>query len=203
MILDPHVDVFDGGFRSMYGDGPPTATGTGAAPYMVGDIILNVYPTLGMPPAWRCIAAGDPGTWEAIGRGSSLTLALTNTQTKALFTVPTVVIPAQGAGTLIDIESVVFENIFGTAAFTAGAAFGLYYGNDASGVLALSATVAATFLTSPVANQIIKQAGGLATNLASAALNTKVVVACATQDFATGAGSLTMKVAYRVHTGLS
>jgi hypothetical protein len=202
MILDPFVDVFDGGFRRLFGDSPPAATGTGGAPYMVGDIVWNVYPTLGMPQFWRCIVAGDPGTWEAVGRSCSQTFTLTNAQTKAMFSAPTRLFATPGAGLAIDIESVFFENVFGTAAFTAGAAFGLYYGTDATGVLALANTVAATFLTSPTANQVIKVAGGLATNLASAVINKPITLACITQDFATGAGNMIMKVAYRVHEAL-
>lgn len=128
------------------------------------------------------------------------TVALTNTQSKALNSAPTAIIAAAGAGTLIEVLSAVLENVFLTGAFANGGVIQLSYG--ASTTTPASATVAATFLTSPTANQVIVLAGALATNLASAALNTAIYLACATADFITGAGHVTVKVAYRVHTGL-
>jgi hypothetical protein len=202
MALDPHVDIIDGSYRILYGDGPPTAAGTGAAPYVLGDVILNVLGlTPGDPTHFRCVTAGDPGTWETVSSVLQQSFTLTNTQTKALNSAPTTILAAQGAGSLIEVVSVIFENVFLTAAFANGGAIALYYGNDSTGVLA-SATVAATFLTSPAASQSIMVAGALASNLSSAVLNTKLVLACATADFITGAGSLKVRVNYRVHFGL-
>lgn len=129
-----------------------------------------------------------------------VTVAIPNAQVKTLFSVGTAIIPAQGAGTLIEVISMVLENKFLTAAFAAGGAIQLSYGSGVT--IPASATIAATFLTSPVANQVILVAGALASNLASAVLNTAVNIAAATADFTTGAGSLVAKVAYRVHTGL-
>lgn len=128
------------------------------------------------------------------------TVALTNTQTKALNSAPPAIIAAAGAGTLIEVLSAVLENVFLTAAFANGGVIQLSYG--ASTTVPASATVAATFLTSPTASQVIVLAGALATNLASAVLNTAVYLASATADFITGAGHVTVKVAYRVHSGL-
>jgi hypothetical protein len=136
----------------------------------------------------------DPTTIQYV------TVALTNTQTKALNSVPTQVIAAPGANKLIEVCSVVLENVYLTAAFANGGVIQLSYG--ASVTTPASATVAATFLTSPAANQVIVLAGALATNLASTVLNTAVYIACATADFITGAGSITAKVAYRIHSGL-
>lgn len=201
MILDPFVEAFDGGFRRLFGDSPPSATGTGAAPYMVGDIVWNVYPTAGAAQFWRCIVAGDPGTWEAVGRSCSQTFTLTNAQLKATNSAPPLLLAAPGAGMAYDIESMFLENVFLTAAFANGGALGLYYGTDSTGTLA-SGTVAATFLTSPVANQVIKVFGALASALASAVVNKGICIANPTADFITGGGSLIIKLAYRVHGAL-
>lgn len=51
------------GARLMSGDGPPSAA-TGRS-YAVGDVIVNNSPAAGEPTLWRCVTAGDPGTWEA------------------------------------------------------------------------------------------------------------------------------------------
>lgn len=128
------------------------------------------------------------------------TVAIANAAVKTLFGTGTALVAAQGAGTLIEILSLLLENVYLTAAFTAGGAIQASYG--AGVTIPASATVASTFLTSPAASQSILVAGALASNLSSAVLNTAVNLACATQEFATGAGSLIVKVAYRVHTGL-
>src|ERR1022692_5199448 len=72
------------------------------------------------------------------------TVALTNTQTKALNSAPPAIIAAAGAGTLIEVLSAVLENVFLTAAFANGGVIQLSYG--ASTTVPASATVAATFL---------------------------------------------------------
>jgi hypothetical protein len=125
---------------------------------------------------------------------------IANAAVLTLFSSPVAIIAAQGAGTLIEVVSMVLENVFLTAAYAAGGAIQLSYG--AGVTTAASATIAATFLTSPVANQSILVAGALASSLSSAVLNTAINLAAATANFTTGAGSLKYRVAYRVHTGL-
>lgn len=124
-----------------------------------------------------------------------------NAAVLTLHSVGVPIIPAQGAGTLIEIVSMVLENVFLTAAYASGGAIQLSYGTGASTTIPATATVAATFLTSPVASQVISVAGALATNLSSAILNTGIVLAAASNDFTTGAGSLIYHVQYRVHSG--
>ena len=127
------------------------------------------------------------------------TVAIANAAVKTLNATPVSIVPAQGAGTLVEVISAVFENLYKTAAFAAGSALGLVYG--AAGVAA-APTVAATFLTSPAANQTIMVAGAIATQLSSAVLNTAVVLQAASTEFTTGGGSLTVRCAYRVHRGM-
>lgn len=128
--------------------------------------------------------------------------AVANAQVLTLHTVGVAILPAQGAGTLIEIVSMVLENVFLTAAYANGGAIQLSYGAAPTTTIPASATIAATFLTSPTASQSILVAGALASNLSSAVLNTAVSLNAATADFITGAGSLKYRIAYRVHSGL-
>ena len=92
------------------------------------------------------------------------------------------------------------ENV-NTVAYANGGALALYYGTSSAGSLA-SATVAATFLTSPTANHVIKVAGALADTASSAVVGAGVVLANPTADFITGAGSMKLRVTARLLTGL-
>lgn len=124
---------------------------------------------------------------------------VTSAQIKTLNSVPTSLIPAPGAGNMIDIVDAVIQNNYGTAAYASGGVIQLSYGTGTT--TPASATIAATFLTSPTAKQMIKVAGALASSLSSAVVNTAIYIACATGDFTTGDGTLTVKIAYRVLTG--
>jgi len=123
---------------------------------------------------------------------------ITNAQVKALFGTGTEVIPAPGDGKVIEVVELALVNNYSIAAFANGGAIQLSYG--AGVTIPATATVAATFLTSPAANQIIKVAGVLGTNLLSAINNVAVNLACATAEFITGSGTVTVMVSYRVHT---
>lgn len=130
------------------------------------------------------------------GGAAAAYFALTNAQTLALNSAPVALLPAPGAGLAYDVLDCVFFNDFATAAFASGGAIQLSFGTGTT--IPATATVAATFLTSPVADQMIKVAGALATNLASDILNKALYVAAATADFTTGAGVLRGNIAYRV-----
>lgn len=58
------------GRRIAFGDGPPASSDTSRR-WEVGDRIVNSAETPGEPPAWRCVTAGSPGTWEPIVGGHS------------------------------------------------------------------------------------------------------------------------------------
>ena len=128
------------------------------------------------------------------------TVTIDNTHTKGLYSAPTTLVAAQGAGTLIEILSLLLEYKYSTAKMTAGDTIQASY--DTGVTIPASATIAASFLTGPAANEVILVAGALGDNLASAVVNKKVILTCATQDFATGSGTLIAKVSYRVHSGL-
>jgi hypothetical protein len=122
-----------------------------------------------------------------------------NAQVLTLNTVGVSLVAAQGAGTMLEVVSCVLENVFLTGAFTGGGVIGIDYGLAGT---AASTTAAATFLTSPTANQICLLTGAVASSLSSTVLNKALVLTCATANFAAGAGSLNYRLSYRVHTGL-
>jgi hypothetical protein len=141
------------------------------------------------------------------GTGGLLNYAygtLSNATVKTLFSVGAAAIPAAGTGTLIEVDSLILENINGGTAYTGGGAIQLGYGATATLSLATpaSSTVAATFLTSPTVSQVIRVQGALASSTAALTLNTPVRFVAATADFATGTGTIKYKIAYRVVTGL-
>lgn len=124
---------------------------------------------------------------------------IANAAVLTLNTVGVALVPAGGAGTMNEVISCVLENVYATAAFASGGVIGIQYGLAGT---AASSTVAATFLTSPSANQSVLLTGALASALSSAVLNKALTLTCATGDFTTGGGSLKYRLSYRVHTGL-
>lgn len=216
-VSNPTPDVY----------GSPTVTATFTYTHGVGDLVrsgtfglmeaLNYVSSIGggrviITPQWAAAGGTDamvdaanaalPANAVLIdqrnggGGTASAYFALTNAQTLALNSAPTALLPAPGAGLAYDILDCVFFNDFATAAFASGGAIQLSFGTGVT--IPATATVAATFLTSPVADQMIKVAGALATNLASDILNKAIYVACATGDFTTGAGVLRGNISYRL-----
>lgn len=156
-------------------------------------ITAAVYPTAGTVTILDNRAGG--------GGVASSTVTVANAQVLTNNTVPTVVLPIPPAGCAWDIIDLFVENKNLGVAYTGGGVMALYYGTSSSGILA-SATIAAAFLTSPTAAQVIKVAGALATNLASGVLAKGVVFTNPTADFAAGTGTLILKVSARLLTGL-
>lgn len=168
-----------------------------AAWYTNGGTAAILATAQGTLPSSVTIQDNHAGVGNAV-RYAQVTL--TNTQTKALNSVPTAIIPAQGAGTLIEVVNMVLENVNGGVAYANGGAIQLSYG--AGVTVPATATVAAAFLTSPTVTQIIKVAGVIATIAASSVLNVAVNIAAATADFITGTGTVKVRVTYVVHAGL-
>jgi hypothetical protein len=209
-MLTTFVGVQPNGRALIYADGPPLlASDLGGVSAQAGDVILqsNIAPTPGSSFMWRCIVGGAPGTWEAVaGASKSSVTSLTNAAFLANNTVPIVVVPAQGAGTMIEVISMVVEVQFATAAFAGGGAVALYYSGGSGPTLTLaSATVAAAFFTGAAANQIILVAGALASAASSVILNAPVVLTNPSANFTNASGgtsTVQIRVNYRVHAGL-
>lgn len=128
-------------------------------------------------------------------------IPIANAAVLTLHSAPALLLAAPGAGLLIDVDSVLLNYVYGTTQFASGGAIQASYG---AGATAATGTVAATFLTSPTANQITKLAGGsgMSNILSSAALNTAIYLYAATGDFTTGDGSLVALIKYRIISGM-
>lgn len=171
----------------LYIKGGPSSAGSGNPPsqalfYQYVDASGNIVnPTTGSVQ------------WET-------NIVVPNASVLTLFSVGFPLVAAPGAGLWLEADALILNNIYLTGAFTAGGAIQLNYAAGAVTTPA-SATIAATFLTSPTVNQMIKVAGSLATIASSNLLNKGLFLTAATQDFASGAGSLIATVRYRVRTG--
>jgi hypothetical protein len=194
---------------------------TTAAPTGTGSVVLSTSPTLvtpalGTPSALVLTnATGLPGTSLTAG---SVTSAQLDPQTiqyvtvnptlaafNAMYTTGIPLVAAQGAGTYIECLSILINLVYGSAAFTGGAAVGAYIGTTAGGTL-VTGTLAATIFTTFSANKITTAYSAAlgSTATASGILNTGLVLSCPTQVFAAGTGAtISIKCAYRVHNTLA
>jgi hypothetical protein len=127
-------------------------------------------------------------------------IPLTLAQIQAAFTTPILVIPAPGAGNLIDVIDATMNLVFGSAAYVGGGAAQLSYGTALT--YPATATWAATDYTSLAANQEHKVAGVLATTPSANCVNTAIYYSNATAVFTAGTGgSGLLTVTYRTING--
>lgn len=220
-VSQPTPGVYDSAtlaatFSNLHGNGDPIASATFGLQEALNACGTYGGGTVTVDAKWKAIggtsgiiaAATIPSNVSIIdnrtGGGSgavtqSATINIANAAVKTLNATPVTLVAAPGTTSMVEIVSVVIENVFLTAAFANGSQLNIVYG--AAGVAAATA-VAATFLTSPTAKQLILTPGVLASNLASAVLNKAVVLQAASTEFDTGAGSLVVQVNYRIHSGL-
>jgi hypothetical protein len=110
------------------------------------------------------------------------------------------IIPAAGAGTLIEVTSAVLNLQFGSANFAGTGIAQLAYNNATT--YPASATIAASFFTTFAANQSILVAGALAVTASTNCLN-KPIWYIGNANLTSGtAATGVLDVAYRVHSGL-
>ena len=128
------------------------------------------------------------------------TVTLTAAQVNAMFTTPVELIPAPAAGSFIVVQQAILINENGGTAWTAGGAITIGYSNANPGSPnALSGTIAATFLTTPVVKQILTLAGAqIATSAESAVDALGIFISNAAAVFATGTGVLKIRLLYTV-----
>jgi hypothetical protein len=134
------------------------------------------------------------------GEATDVTVALTAAQVNTMFTTPVELIPAPPAGSFIIVDQAILVNENGGTAWTSGGAITIGYSNANPGSPdALSGIIAATFLTTPTVKQIITLAGA---QIASAAESTVdalgIFISNATGVFATGTGTLKVRLLYTV-----
>jgi len=126
---------------------------------------------------------------------------LNNTAVKALHSAPSLILAAQGAGTIIIPDTVVLENINGGTAYANGGAIAAAYG--VAGTVLATGTVAATFLTSPTVSEIaVLRAATADVGTSTNTLNVGLYLAAATADFITGTGTMKWSLQYHVVSGL-
>jgi hypothetical protein len=134
------------------------------------------------------------------GEQNSATLALTAAQVNTMYTTPVELLPAPGATAFYVVTQAILVNENGGTAWTSGGAITIGYSNANPGSPnALTGTVAATFLTSPTVTQAITLAGAqIASSATSALVNLGIFISNATGVFATGTGTLKVKLIYSV-----
>ena len=168
-----------------------------------GSPVLTEYPT-GSTKLSRNVAALDPSVPgggyvqfpdldPAILQASQVTL--TAAQIKALNTTPIMLIPARGAGTIIDIESIVAKLVYGSVAFTGANAIETRFTNGSGAKVA--ADIGSTFLNGTA--NAIDHVGGVVTELTPVA-NAAVVLAVPTANPGAGDSTLVVTAFYRVIT---
>lgn len=120
-------------------------------------------------------------------------VAITLAQFNAMYTTPILLVPAQGANTLIVLESMVLKQIYGSAALTAGGAVNVQYDNTThDGGAPASTAVQASDFTGASASTAYFFTGlsGNGVQVAfSACVNKGLYLSNATAVFATGTGS--------------
>ncbi len=166
-------------------------------------------PTTG-PYANTWVVSGQVGSWtESTGNLNPNTIqfksnVFTAAQINTMFTLPLVLIPAQGAGTLIEIQSCTVDLNRGSAAFTGGGTVTIGYGltEATNAASTAAATIASTVFTTFAASQNILVAGLVPVTVNTLDVNTAVTISNASNVFASGTGAIvTVDCAYRVHSG--
>lgn len=132
----------------------------------------------------------DPGILKAAQ------VTLTTAQLLALHTTPVSLIPAQGAGTVIEIVSIHAKLVFNSVAYTGSNALEIRYTNG-SGAKA-SADIASTFINSASGTNynLSKSTGTSIIPVANAA----IVAAVPTADPGAGNSPMVLTILYRVIT---
>jgi hypothetical protein len=129
---------------------------------------------------------------EIDGNLSVAEVTLTAAQIIAMYTTPVVVVPAQGAGKVIQLVSAILSLDAGATPFTGGGAVRLQNGTTGT---TLTSTAAATVVTS--ASDVVATLPALATSVLTPA-NESIKITNATAVFAAGNGTMKVIVVYRV-----
>lgn len=128
----------------------------------------------------------------------SAQVRLTSAQILGMYATPVSIIPSPGTGKLIVVGRSTFVYLYGTAAYAAGGAIGLEFGNVAhlAGEAASTTLAAATFNGYAASNTFELTPDNTAVLANSAALG--VYLSNATGAFTTGDGTLIANVNYQI-----
>jgi hypothetical protein len=132
---------------------------------------------------------------------TTATVSLTAANITGMYATPVSILAAPGAGKIIIIDSIQWDYAYSTAQYTAGGLITAQYGSTAhaGGVVCTLGIAAATFNGLAANGQLYDVAtsfGGANT----AVENTAIYMSNATQAFASGSGTVTLYIRYRVVT---
>lgn len=140
------------------------------------------------------IASLDSSVTTLVSNLKEITVTLSSAEVLALYATPIELIPAQGAGTIIEVVGGFVALDYGTTAFADGGALKI---RDAG------TTESFTDLNASVVNAVADTIATLVSFAPKVTQNTAVEITNATGAFTTGDGELIIKLIYRVHnTGL-
>jgi len=171
--------------------------------------IFTVTTRVGSDGSMQYVGKAAGNVEFAIGEGFGLPQAVTKTitaaQIKALHGTPVTIIPAAGAGTFIDVTSILWDFQYTSPQFTSSIGIlGLYWGAGGQAVgsgLASAALIAAANALQGDAPIFPAASPGWVT---STVLNTAVVLQNpSATEYTAGNGSLIVRVGYRIISGLA
>jgi hypothetical protein len=125
---------------------------------------------------------------------SGTTVTLTNAQILNMATITVELLPAPNANQYWRVVNADLVNLNTGTAYTGGSAITIGYGSTTP-TNALSGTIAASFLTTPTATEVIQVPGGLlAATAGTAVLGKGIYIGNATTAFAAGTGTLQVTI---------
>lgn len=125
------------------------------------------------------------------------TITLTNAQILALNTTPVQLLANADANSMYYVTQAVVVNLNTGVAYASGGAIEIGYGTTTVTTEALSGTIAATFLTTPIVPHVITLAGAqIADTTASTYAGKGIWINNATGNFTTGTGTLSVTLSY-------
>ena len=164
------------------------------------NIFVPPGPLLRPSASYSTVSAGKLDLGKVVNQQVSGTLTLAQLQN--LYTTPIQVLPALNTGFMYEVDKVIVEAVYGSAAFTGGGNIYLQYGTTAASSNAASGNIAAAFLTGLSANSVISTTGAIngTSGLASSVSNgAPLTFTNGTAVFAAGTGgSALYTVFYKV-----
>ena len=115
---------------------------------------------------------------------------------------PVTLVAAQGAGTLVDVDRVVVDYVYGGTTYAGGGSSGFAYGSSSNFVSCARAGYSNGDVNAFTSNGVMVNSGCGALNTSSLTLNTAFVLTSAAAP-TTGNGTFTFIVYYRIISGLN
>lgn len=139
--------------------------------------------------------AGDVGAEPIDGKTRDIVIDLSSADIKAMYATPIVVIPAQGVGTLIVVDSVLFSFIYNSVKYASG---GTVYLKDAGNASVMLTNIALTTVIQGAVNTI-RQTFSIVSTLVRKG-NSNVTLSNLTGAYITGNSTAKLYIRYHVVT---